>query len=126
VLLRPMFDLAAAQELQETGIVLHAGDERTPAAVKQVLATMPPHNYELPRALTIPVPFGKAAAAQRISRITKWMLTAGMAARFLNVDRRVRVEERLAAVALATRMYRLDHSDWPKSLDVLVPKYLPE
>jgi len=32
---------------------------------------------------------------------------------------------RMTAVALAIRMYQLDHGRWPKTLDELVPKYLP-
>lgn len=125
MLLRPMFDLAAAQELQESAIVVRAGDERTHTAAKQVLAAMQPQNIHLSPMLTMPIPSKEPQAAPRISRITNWMSAGSYAARFLNVDQRVRVEQRLAAVALAMRMYRVDHDEWPKSLDVLVPKYLP-
>jgi hypothetical protein len=50
-----------------------------------------------------------------------------------NLDRRFSVhfrglcERRLAAVALAIRLYRADHNgEFPKALDVLVPTYLPK
>ena len=39
---------------------------------------------------------------------------------------RVLAERRMAAVALALRLYELDHGAWPKTLDALVPEYLPE
>jgi len=46
--------------------------------------------------------------------------------RVASVHYRCLTERRLAAVALAVRMYRLDHGDeWPASLDALVPEYLP-
>jgi hypothetical protein len=34
-------------------------------------------------------------------------------------------QRRAAAVALAIRLYRIDHHAWPPSLDHLVPSYLP-
>ena len=34
-------------------------------------------------------------------------------------------ERRLAAVALATRLYYVENGKWPASLDELAPKYLP-
>src|SRR5439155_7640957 len=37
-----------------------------------------------------------------------------------------RLEMRLAAAALAIRLYRIDQGAWPASLDALVPKYLSE
>jgi hypothetical protein len=124
-LLTPMFEAWAAEELGQSGIVVHAADQPTRAAVKQVVATLPPRNNELPRLLTTPVPMPSAPAASRISRITQWMIVGSSAARYLEVDLRARAEERLAAVSIAVRMYRVDHGEWPASLDALVPKYLP-
>jgi hypothetical protein len=41
-------------------------------------------------------------------------------------DMRVLAERRMAAVSLAARLYRIDHAgQWPRTLDELVPKYLP-
>jgi hypothetical protein len=41
------------------------------------------------------------------------------------VEFRARCERRMAAIALAIRLYRIDHSDaWPVTLDELVPNYL--
>jgi hypothetical protein len=34
-------------------------------------------------------------------------------------------EKRAAAAALAMRLYRVDHNQWPASLEALVPAYLP-
>jgi hypothetical protein len=104
---------------------LRAGDEQTNAAAKQVLATMPRQNNDLPRALTVPVPTRKPNAAPRISRIIQLLLTGTSSTRLVTVEMRIRMEQRLAAVALAIRMHRVDHGDLPASLDALVPNYLP-
>jgi hypothetical protein len=41
-------------------------------------------------------------------------------------DMRLLAERRMAAVSLATRLYRIDHAgQWPRKLDELVPKHLP-
>jgi hypothetical protein len=46
--------------------------------------------------------------------------------RVLLQHNRIRMERRLAAVALAVRLYRADHGDrWPASLDQLTPRNLP-
>jgi hypothetical protein len=38
---------------------------------------------------------------------------------------RVTVDRRVAAIALAVRLYQLDHGQFPATLDALVPAYLP-
>jgi hypothetical protein len=39
---------------------------------------------------------------------------------------RVAMDRRLAAVGLAVQLYRAEHDRWPASMDELVPKYLPQ
>jgi hypothetical protein len=46
--------------------------------------------------------------------------------RFINTDFRILTERRMTAVCLAARLYQVEHDGrWPRSLEALVPDYLP-
>jgi hypothetical protein len=49
----------------------------------------------------------------------------GQLFRYIDTEWRGVADRRLAAVALAIRLYRADHGDWPRALQQLVPNYLP-
>ncbi|MEL7239196.1 MAG: hypothetical protein AAGK78_10060, partial [Planctomycetota bacterium] len=62
--------------------------------------------------------------AASIVESTNWW--SGMTERFETSYRRIQFGRRAAAVAVAARLYRLDHNNaWPQSLNELVPAYLP-
>ena len=46
-------------------------------------------------------------------------------ARVVQTEWRIRMEARLAAAALAARLYYAEHGRWPESIEALVPDYLP-
>jgi hypothetical protein len=119
-LLRPMFTLDqlhvlrnaqegidaadAAQDWNKVGTILAAGGV-SPTPVRTT-------SLRSPREMRLTI------ALSEMSRSTT--------SRVMLQHNRIRMERRLAAVALAVRLYRAAHDDrWPASLDELMPRYLP-
>ncbi|GMU38141.1 MAG: hypothetical protein KJ057_14000 [Phycisphaerae bacterium] len=61
---------------------------------------------------------------ERAARLVSLTLMWGVE-RTLNGEFRLKAQRRMAAAALAIRMYEVDHGRRPASLDELVPEYLP-
>jgi hypothetical protein len=117
-LLRPMFQLEAVRCLENGEYNLHASEQPDWRAAKAVLAAPPLLQTVAPFSAT-PRP-----DAPRFSRILTSVLL-GSVDRYIEVEFRMTAERRVAAVMLATRLYRTDHGHWPTNLDELVPRYLP-
>jgi hypothetical protein len=68
-----------------------------------------------------------ASTLYNISRVLGPSLAIGIPARHIQNDFTIRAQHRLAAAALAIRLYQSDHNgNRPNSLDALVPAYLPQ
>ncbi len=68
-----------------------------------------------------------ASTLYNISRAVGSFFSIGVPGRYIQDDFIARAHHRLAATALAIRLYQFDHaSERPSSLDQLVPKYLPK
>lgn len=108
-LLRPMFELDILRMTRHTdGLAQAATQPDWPTA-----SAAPPMTPVAPSVGTSPATVMSAV-----------LMFSGT--RAVQQDFRARAERRMAAVALAVRLYRLDHAgQWPASLGELVPDYLP-
>lgn len=105
--LRPLFQIEERRAMAEQERRIAAATQPTLAATQAALPTASPAEQRRLSAL--------------LSRLVMGSSDAAMQQRL-----RVVMERRFAAVALAVRLYRLDHGGaWPASLDALVPAYLP-
>ncbi len=80
-------------------------------------------DYPAARAL-MPAELTRAYAPQVLARFLSWILLPSLD-RSLTIEFRARAMRRLAATALAMRMYEVDHGRLPATLAELVPDYLP-
>jgi hypothetical protein len=120
--LGPLVDLSEARVLRERVVDRAAAQANSEAAVTAIYLAAPPLlNSPSPRIgnLSPPVPATSAewAAVFEIGSMTFQ--------RYLDVEWGMKAGRRSAAIALAIRLYRLDHGDWPANLASLVPAYLP-
>ena len=107
-LIAPMFELDGAFMIEQTG--------------KVIAATFQP-NYPAARAMLPSYPSfgdGPRGFAHILSKMIYPSMTGVVSFRFADIATR-----RMTAVALAIRLYELDHGAWPGALDELVPDYLP-
>lgn len=130
-LLGPMFDLEMLRAFRSMQIVLHAIDSSQYFAPEMaILNTVPGihdnFGFTSPSLFTSVPQLTMPSQPPRYSRIVSATLGLNWIDRFLITDNRVREDREFAAVSLATRLYWLDHQAWPKSLDDLVPDYLPQ
>ncbi len=61
---------------------------------------------------------------ERLSRLFSNVMMPSFE-RAVEIHYRIRAQRRMAALALALRLYRHDHGQWPETLAALVPDYLP-
>jgi hypothetical protein len=108
-LVRPAIQLDAAQLAEEGGQAMKAA-ENTNLRAAEAQWPAPPPPIDGPRA---------------VNRVVSQSVRPALG-RVMQTNMRAAAKSRLAAVALAMRMYQLDHAGRrPPTLDALVPRYLP-
>jgi hypothetical protein len=132
-LLRPMFQLDAVQLVRANNALVAASTLPNSQAVTKAASAEPLLQgslRQIPGVFSPGVPAPGAPAKDPpvdYTRILGTHLIGSNLVRAIEADIRVRTERRLAAVALAVRLYRVDHDgQFPPSLEALVPAYLPE
>jgi hypothetical protein len=132
-LLRPMFQLDAVRMVRADNTLIAAATLPNSPAVNNALSAEPLLKGELRQIAAVFSPVRAAPGARAKfppvdhTRILSTHVIGANLARSIEVDMRVRMERRLAAAALAARLYRLDHAgQFPPSLEALVPAYLPQ
>ena len=135
-LLRPMFKLDAVRLVRAGNARVAASTLPNSPAVTRALGPPPPPrtSLQLPalanrgvwrNVVWMPVPAKQSAVDY--TRILSTDVVGSNAGIAIEQDIRVRMERRLTAVALAVRLYRVDHGErFPPSLEALVPQYLPQ
>lgn len=125
-LLRPMFDLDARRMVRNNEAMHEAARQPDLPAAKAAYARRRPAR-PTPKPKPVPAFPGGPAKPNPVSFPTMMSTALDFAGdRAIERDLRMRTERRMAAVALAVRLYRLDHGGaWPASLQELVPRYLP-
>ena len=119
-----MFDLELLRDLKSLDILSLAALQTTQQSADRMANTVTSSNPYLSAYLSRPfVGATNVPPAPRISRSAQSPFMYG--GRFIESDWRVRMEMRLAAVSIGVQLYRADHGDWPASLQVLVPQYMP-
>lgn len=110
--LRPMFTMEEWRVLADTRWYAQVAAEPTYAGAQQVIRAQ-----RAGKGLAPPRRGGRLA--------TRWStIVLSSPDRAIRADLLNEMERRLAAVALAARLYRADHGRWPASIDALVPAYL--
>jgi hypothetical protein len=126
-LLRPMYQLDAVRMLKVDEGVMEAAVQPTWPAAKAVIATLksvPPAAQVNPFGGTVPIT--KRVPTDH-SRLLSSNLVGGLSVgQAIERNMRLCAERRMTAVSLAAQLYRADHGTWPATLDVLVPRYLPQ
>ncbi|MCG3129133.1 MAG: hypothetical protein CHACPFDD_04043 [Phycisphaerae bacterium] len=112
---RPMFELDGARMIGNASLVLRAG----------MAPSFPEARRTMARIDVIPTAPGTTSIAAGATRALSRMLEASYD-RALTLSFRCRAERRMAATALAIRLFELDHGTRPASLAELVPEYLSE
>jgi hypothetical protein len=69
--------------------------------------------------------FGSTPSKSQVPRYSRWFVTWGDLSRTFETHFRALAERRMSAVALAVRLYRIEHDRFPEHLQDLVPQYLP-
>lgn len=106
-MLRPMFRLDQVRVIREIEGPIRAATRPSPTSTQP--ASVAPGSRATPE---------KLSSVISSSLIPAW-------GRIMHMDWRVRTEARLAAAALAARLYHAEHGRWPESIEALVPEYLP-
>jgi hypothetical protein len=105
--LRPLYLRDVSQSLDLNSRMMAASTQPTLAAAMQIASPMPP----------------KTATISHISLLSSLIPSY---TRFMTTEYRIRAERQMVAVALAARLYQIDHhGQWPAKLEDLVPHYLP-
>jgi hypothetical protein len=133
-LLRPMFRLDAVRLVRANNTLIAASTLPNSQAVKMALSAEPllqGESRQIPGVFSAGVRAAPGAPAKPPpvdhTRILSTNVIGANLGRSIEADIRTRMERRLAAVALAFRLYRVDHGDrFPPSLEALVPQYLPQ
>jgi hypothetical protein len=128
---RPMFTFDALRMLEQDEVLMEAADKPNWPAAQSFLAASaagkpaPP----VPAPGTIfgapPPPGAKRQAMDYTRVLSSNLIGNGSMSRTIQQHTRVRADRRLTAVVLAAQLYHADHGDWPPTLQVLVPRYLP-
>ncbi|MBN2563732.1 MAG: hypothetical protein JXQ75_22675 [Phycisphaerae bacterium] len=108
-LVRPVFELDAVRMIRHVTQVCEAGLAPDWSKAQEIARTSEP---SVPQNLT-----------DKLSHIMSNLLMPSLQ-RALTLHFRIMAERRMAATALAIRLYELDHRGRPASLDELVPNYL--
>jgi hypothetical protein len=127
---RPMFTFDALRMLEQDEVLMEAAGKPDWPAAKAVvdasaLATFPP-----PPPGTLfggpPRPPGTKREPVDYTRVlsSNFSSNVGMTRTILQ-NMRARADRRMSAVSLAAQLYRADHGAWPRTLQALVPQYLP-
>jgi hypothetical protein len=114
LLLRPMFDLAAARSLKADEPFVRAAGAGDWASARAILFALPPN--------TGPMPTG--AKPQNPPRYSRIIPENYLPIQILQLNWLWIAQRRAAAVSLASQLYRADHSKWPQTLEDLHPDYL--
>jgi hypothetical protein len=132
-LLRPMFQLDLVRVARGRNAVVAATAESTWPAAKAVLSSEPMLRQTAQTNIwTAAAPGGFRALSRKdpvdyTRLLSTDVCNSPLLARVIEYDLRTRAEKRMAATALAIRLYRADHADpFPPALETLVPKYLPQ
>lgn len=122
-LLRPAFDLDTARALRRHNQAAAAATAPDFPAAK-AMRPAPVATYFTPPSSRVVT----AEASSRLEAVTRFpsFATGLTAESAVNAHYRYLAGRRMAAVALAVRLYRADHAGaWPRALAELVPAYLP-
>jgi hypothetical protein len=123
--LRPMFLLDAARIMDDEAYYLAAVGQPDWPTMQSMLAGRPVGEAPGPTIWASGVKPPRIATPPRFSRPASLLFNFSLD-RYFNLEWRITVERRVAAVSLAMQLYRVDHGQWPMNLQVLVPHYLSE
>jgi hypothetical protein len=119
---RPLVDAQLVWDHRNLEILIHAASDARNKP--QFVAAMARATVEQPRE-TGPRSAALAVGYRHTPRYSRWFATDANYDRYLETTFRVLGERRMTAVSLAAQLFRADHQRWPKTLDELVPAYLP-
>ncbi len=111
--LRPMAELATVHYLNDYTVVLRAAENPNFYDAQAMISSI---------ALVQSNSTGADPNPVRFSRFPGIFM--GATPRYLEIEYKISYERRVAAVALAANLYRLDHGHWPPNLQALVAVYL--